>query len=237
MMDGEKRLIRSPGKRSLLIKDYSGFRQGMLTFVRPSRSDGRRTLWLIRCDCGTEVEWPASTVAKGNKSCGCAKNTLIGQANRRHGMTKHPAYAVWRSMRQRCESPTHPAWRNYGGRGIAVCAAWAEAFENFWADMGPTWAPGLDLDRADNSGSYTPENCRWVSRRVNARNKRNRLVIGTPEGPMQLAEAAERSGLGVTTLHYRHANGWPPERMFDRPDVRNRCTTSSIPDRTTDSPS
>lgn len=236
MDSGATRLIPSPGKHRRLIKDRSGYRVGMLTVLGPSRSDGRRTLWNVRCDCGREVEWPFEALAKGNKSCGCSRYKLIGESNRTHGLAKHPAYQVWNCMRQRCTRPNHRAWKNYGGRGIRVCDAWLRSFEAFWADMGPTWRPGLELDRRDNDGNYEPGNCRWVSAKENTRNSRNRTAIPTPFGPMRLWEAVEMSGIGKTTLCYRASNNWPAERMFDKPDARNRCSTSSTPAPTTASP-
>ena len=55
-------------------------------------------------------------------------------------------WVVWRSMKQRCMDPNHPAYYNYGGRGITVCQEWAESFERFWEDMGPTYQRGLELE-------------------------------------------------------------------------------------------
>ena len=74
----------------------------------------------------------------------------------RHGMTHHPVYMVWCGMRVRCGDPKGAGknWSSYGGRGISVCAAWQQSFAAFWADMGPTWAPGLTLERIDNNGNY-----------------------------------------------------------------------------------
>jgi hypothetical protein len=64
-------------------------------------------------------------------------------------------------MRQRCTLPSNRAWKNYGARGIRICSEWARSFAAFWVDMGPTWAPGLELDRSDNNGNYEPGNCQW----------------------------------------------------------------------------
>ncbi len=141
-------------------------------------------------------------------------------------MSKHPAYAVWRSMLDRCRLPQHQAYANYGGRGIKVCARWQASFENFWQDMGPTYRSGLTLERKNNARGYSPKNCMWATRTAQARNKRGNRMIDTPKGKMLLSEASELSGIGTTTLLYRVAHRWPANRLFDAPDFRNRLTTS-----------
>lgn len=216
-------------------RDITGQTSGYLTAVSYAGSNGKKSLWLIRCECGREFTLPATEFLKGKqKSCGCKTSELIGNHQRTHGMSGHPAYAVWRSMIDRCRLPTHQAWESYGGRGIWVCEAWANNFEAFWADMGATYKPGLSLDRIDVNGPYSPENCRWVSVKSQNRNRRSNRVIDTPWGQLTVAEASEKSGVGVTTLLYRLDQGVPPALLFSPPDVRNRFTTSSTPGQETD---
>jgi hypothetical protein len=83
-------------------------------------------------------------------------------------------YGILRSMKQRCYYPRHPAWRNYGGRGISICEEWLNDPEEFykWAQR-HGYRPGLEIDRVDCNGSYTPFNCRFVSSAENNRNRRN----------------------------------------------------------------
>ena len=95
---------------------------------------------------------------------------------RRHGLSLTPEYRAWQQMVRRCTVPTHPAFSRYGGRGIKVCERWLAAVENFVADMGQRPA-GHELDRRDNDGDYTPENCRWVTRKVNDRNRASNRIV------------------------------------------------------------
>ncbi len=75
-------------------------------------------------------------------------------------------------MRQRCENTKHKWYKDYGGRGIRVCARWRK-FENFLADMGPK-PPGLTIERENNNGNYEPGNCVWADWNTQAHNQRKR---------------------------------------------------------------
>jgi len=134
-----------------------------------------------------------------------------------HGMSKHPMYAVWASMHARCYRKSHYAFKDYGARGINVCAAWYN-FETFFHDMWPTYKTGLTLERIDNALGYSKENCEWASWKVQARNRRNNRYVDTPIGLMSLSEAAEYSSLLAATIKYRVDVGWPASRLFDPPN-------------------
>ncbi len=186
-------------------------------------SDGHHTLWKVRCDCG-RVVIKVGVEIKSGKFC-CAKcpflRESIGAHNATHAMSRHPAYAVWRSMLARCNRPSHPAFKNYGGRGIHVCDAWMK-FETFWGDLRDGYMPGLTLDRIDNNAGYCRENCRWASMTTQCRNKRSNVLIPTPLGQLTVAEASERFGVGRTTIFYRIQNHWPADKLLVEPAPTNR---------------
>lgn len=208
-------------------KDLTGQRFGRLTCISYAGSNGAKSMWLARCDCGTEKIFIASELKKGRtNSCGCLARELASKRLRTHGMSGHPAFWVWRSMNARCRLPSHQAWANYGGRGIVVCPEWQDSFEAFWKDMGPTYQPELWLDRVDNNGPYTRDNCRWATSAVQNANRRNNVFIETPWGRMIVEEASRKSGINVTTLLYRIDHDCPADRLFDAPDFANRFTTS-----------
>lgn len=75
-------------------------------------------------------------------------------------------------MLQRCYNPKDAQYASYGGRGIKVCARWKESIKNFHEDMGERPSKDYSIDRRDNDGNYTPENCRWATKTQQNMNQR-----------------------------------------------------------------
>lgn len=134
-----------------------------------------------------------------------------------HGMwNSHRAeYRCWQDMIQRCHNPSSRWFGSYGNRGIFVCDRWKESFENFIADMGKR-PYGTSLDRIDNDGSYTPENCRWATIQQQNRNHRGCLFIEHNGERKTLIEWSEETGVNPKTIRSRYLKGYQPEMLFSK---------------------
>lgn len=216
------------GKKHVRALDLTGQKFGLLTAVSREGLDANRhhMMWRFECQCGASIvrsgtKMKQEVMRGGTPNCGCATASLMRAKLATHGMTKHPGYAVWRAMKDRCHLPSHRAYKNYGARGIQVCDAWRNSFEAFWLDMGGTYVRGLDLDRVDNDGPYAPSNCRWVDRRANTMNKRSTIREA------DIPQLSRESGISRSTLYYRVKHGWPVTNLLEKPSPSNRCSTSS----------
>lgn len=160
----------------LPLSENIGSRFGKLTVTdvyRKEMTNGRRTFFLVTCDCGTEKEILAQNVKNGSaKSCGCISNELKARANYRHGLHKTRIYQTYTDMKQRCLNPNNSRFHRYGGRGIAICAEWLDSFTNFyeWA-MENGYTDKLTIERVDNDGNYCPDNCKWATMAEQLKNR------------------------------------------------------------------
>lgn len=128
----------------------------------------------------------------------------------RHGYCtqgKHPLYAAWVTMRQRCNNPNDKHYARYGGRGIRICPEWDD-FGQFLQDIGPRPSSGHSLDRINNNGNYEPGNIRWATKREQVNNTHNniRLTIGTVT--RTASEWALTTGRSRKLITNRLINGW-----------------------------
>lgn len=127
--------------------------------------------------CKKEVEKQISCGRKA-KSCGCYRGRLIAKSNvklkTKHGYKGTRLYNVWATIKGRCLCKSNSAYHYYGAKGITVCEEWKNSFVAFkdWA-LQSGYKDTLQIDRINNNGNYTPENCRFVTNAENARNSSN----------------------------------------------------------------
>lgn len=143
----------------------------------------------------------------------------------RHGKTSTALYSAWTGMLSRCSSPTNDHYKDYGGRGITVCAEWRdsfEAFEFYVAQLPHYGESGYTLDRINNDSNYEPGNVRWASHVEQHRNfRRNRML--THDGKTQCVSAwAEDTGIAQHTICWRLSYGWSVEKALNTPTRPSR---------------
>ncbi len=138
------------------------------------------------------------------------------------GTRKSPEYLSWRAMKARCLNPNDPAYPRYGARGITIHQSWANDFQAFLRDMGPR-PQGTSLDRIDSSAGYSPENCRWATRRQQQRNRRSVVMLTVGSETKTIAEWSEQYKLAHGTISYRLSKlGWDAVKAVTTPKLRRR---------------
>lgn len=130
---------------------------------------------------------------------------------------KHLAVVLC-GMRKRCYSPNSNCYKNYGGRGIKVCDEWLgkDGQTNFreWA-LANGYRKGLTIDRIDNDGDYSPENCRWATIQTQTYNRSTNSRITIKGKTQTVTEWAKEIGISIGAMQQRLRSGWSEERLLE----------------------
>lgn len=191
-----------------------------LTVLRVAgKTKHRHTTFECLCDCGNTVVVQGSLLARGiTKSCGCLQKEKAAKINYKHGGGRTRLYKIWANMKTRCNNPRSPRYADYGGRGIFICDEW-QLFGSFqsWA-MANGYRDDLTIDRIDNNKGYCPENCRWVTQKVQCNNKRNNNLLTYNGETLTISEWAQRLNVNYFSLHDRITKlGWSAEKALATP--------------------
>ena len=175
------------------------------------------------CICGKETIVCKWDVERGHtRSCGCMHVARAGKMNYVHGLRKHPLHATWCRMKNRCYNKMTKRYQTWGGRGIEICPEWKDNFQAFydWA-IANGWEQGLQIDRIDNDGNYSPTNCRFVSAKINSNNRRSNVFEHFRGEVLTRQQLVEKYGITHAMFYSRLRKGWDLERILTTPKLIN----------------
>lgn len=228
----------------MAVQDLAGKTFGRLTVIKRienhiSPSGKMYSKWLCKCECGKYIEVLGRSLRGGHtQSCGCLQiDRTISSHTKHEGKsngTTDSLYAIWDSMKQRCNNRNHKYYKDYGGRGISVCEEWSSDFSSFrkWAiengynNISKKYQ--CTIDRIDVNGNYEPSNCRWVDMKTQQRNRRNNVMI-MYNGKNQCLQAwSDDTGLPFDTLWRRLKRGWDIDRALTTPLCENKSHRKEV---------
>ena len=176
-----------------------------VTAKSPLVSKAGKSMWICDCDCGKTVTIVGSNLKSSmSKSCGCLRDDKLLDRVTTNGLRYTPEYGVWLNMKDRCNNSNALDYHYYGGRGIKLCVEWEHDFTAFYKDMGERPVKGYQIDRRDSNLGYCKDNCRWIPKLINDRNKRN-CKFWYVDGIRydSLLHASQSLNKGITTV-----KGW-----------------------------
>lgn len=207
-----------------LFKDLTGLVFERLTVIKYAGRLGKVNAFECRCVCGITINVKGELLSGGDtRSCGY----LLSDKNRArltiHGHSWSAEWKIFQGMKNRCLNPSVRSFKDYGQRGITICDRWLQGedgqpgFGLFYADMGPRPSSRHSIERNDNDGPYSPDNCVWATRSQQARNTRTIPVI-TWAGRTQTAWAwSSETGIPAPQIEKRLGRGWSVERALHQP--------------------
>ena len=196
------------------VYDLTGMRFGSLVVIgKLGRDNHNEMRWLCKCDCGNEHISTTNRLIKGiTVRCKKCKDKKAGESNTKHQRSPIDLWYKYQNMKTRCYNPHYELYHRYGGRGITVCDEWKNSFVAFrdWA-LANGYKKGLTLDRRDNDGDYTPDNCRWATMTEQSNNRSTNKIITIDGESDTLANWVRRAGLKYSKVQSQLDAGKSPD--------------------------
>ncbi|SOC79851.1 hypothetical protein SAMN06296241_1389 [Salinimicrobium sediminis] len=201
------------------MKDLTSNKFGRLT-VKSFAGRNKRydSLWNCTCDCGNEKVVRGGVLKNGHtQSCGCLQKERTSAAKTTHGLRSKnlKLYKVWGGMKERCYNTNSKSYPDYGARGIEVCPEWKNNYENFyhWA-ISKGYAEGLTIERRDPDQNYCPENCEWIPKSEQSKNRTTSVTIELNGVTRTATEWSEKLGISSRVITQRIRRGWAPKEAL-----------------------
>lgn len=205
-------------KRRKDFIDLVGKKFGRLTVIKRVENVNP-SKFLCICECGNKKDISSSCLRKGfTRSCGCLNRELTISRNYRHGegidfqCTRE--YRAWLHLKGRCLQHNDKSFKRYGGRGIKVCDRWLESYSNFLKDMGRC-PKGYSIERVNNNGDYSPDNCIWLPLSLQAKNTSKNIVLTAYGKTMILKDWAENLGVSYGAIKWHLNKGKAMHEVVD----------------------
>ena len=211
------------------VRDLIGQKFNNLTVVSRGENSPRGSArWNCVCECGAVVDNVLGSNLTNNHtcSCGCLKIALWVENRTTHGMSGTKEHKAWKAIHARCGNPATRSYPLYGGRGIFVDPRW-DNFEQFYADMGRAPSVSHSIERKDNDGPYSPENCVWATKTEQANNRRSNRLVNVGGTVSSLADCCRRLDFPYAVALRRLHFGWSDERTFSEPIKHNKVAIST----------
>ena len=207
--------------------DITNQRFGKLVALnRSSKTKCGKWKWLCKCDCGNYKEIDIHSLLRkdknhtATKTCGKCKKSMVGKKCYKHGMSKTRLYQCYKLMKNRCYNTNNIRYYLYGGRGIKVCDEWLgeSGSSNFieWS-LNNGYNDSLTLDRIDNDKGYSPNNCRWATRKQQSNNLRTNRKLIIDGAEYTISQLADKYNIPYSILSGRIRNNWSIEKCINTP--------------------
>ena len=185
----------------------------LLIISKASKKDNDRSIRLnCLCKCSKKtIHRKSEILSNHTKSCGCLRKPH-GHTSRK-GLKRTPTYVSWECMFQRCYNRNNESYCFYGGRDIQICDRWHN-FSNFLKDMGLRPSNKHTIDRKNNNGNYTPENCRWALPILQANNTSRNHYITISGKTYTLTQWVRIFNSNYDKVRSRLRRGWSPEKAL-----------------------
>lgn len=187
-----------------------GTKIGQLTYIKETESEGLKRRAIFKCRCGVIFETRINSAKfELTISCGCLRGKFT------HGKSGTAEYNIWNRIKDRCSNLKD---KRYGGRGIEMCEEWVEDYIAFFSYMGERPSSLHSIERIDNNGNYEPGNCRWATKKEQARNRVSNVFVTYKGEHKCINEWAEILNMNQMTLWSRiFRYKWGIEKSFTHP--------------------